>query len=142
MRVFIFALALPMLLGFRLQAQDTAVELNPVVAEVVRQLGDRSPDQPFVLLVDLSVKDGSADALIAAVKAATGPTRKEDANVRYQLLAYPDQPNRFQLSEQWNSVDGLSGHLQQPYLIELLVKFDQILAEPPGLVVLTPVSLE
>lgn len=142
MRGFVFVLALPLVMGTRLMAQETTVEQSPVVAEVLRQLGDRSPDRAFILLVDLTVKEGSVDALIAAMKDATGPTRKEDANVRYQLLAYPDQPNRFQLSEQWKNVAGLAEHLQQPYLIELLAKFDQILAQPPGLLVLTPVKLE
>lgn len=142
MRAFVFALALLLVLGTRLMAQEAAIEPNPVVVEVIRQLGDRSPDRPFILLVELTAKEGSADALIAAMKAATGLTRKEGANVRYQLLAYPDQPNRFQLSEQWKNVAGLAEHLQQPYLIELLAKFDQILAEPPGLIVLTPVHVK
>jgi len=128
------ALVLP-----RVFAQNAApTSPNPVVSAVLQQLGDRSPDEPFMLLVELKIKPGTRADLFAAIKAASVPTRNETANVRYQLLADPTDETLFQLSEEWKNVDGLTSHLEQPYLVKLLADFDAILAEPPELRVLVP----
>lgn len=115
---------------------------HPVVTEVRQQLGDRSPDKPFVMAVELVAKEGQGKAIIAAMKDAHGPTREEDANVRYQLLGDPADPNRFQIAEQWKNLDGLATHLRQPYIQTLLKRLEEVLAQPPGVKVLTPIWMK
>ena len=111
---------------------------HPVIAEVRQQLGKRDPGKPFMLLVGLKVVEGQSKALERAIAVCRDATRKEPGNVRYQLLADPTDPSRYQLSEQWKSVSDLQAHMQTPHLTALLKSFESILDGDPELKVFVP----
>ena len=113
--------------------------LHPFAATVGEQLAD--PSQPFVLLVNFSVKADQVDAFIEAAAEPRRETAKEPGNVSYALSQSVETPTDFVLYEHWESVAALDFHLKQPYLTKLLGSFETTLAEPPKLTVSTPVPL-
>ena len=112
---------------------DEPAEEHPVIVEVRQQLGDRDPNKPFMLLVGLKVAEGQGKSLERAIAVCRDATREEPGNVRYQLLADPTDPNRYQLSEQWKSVSDLKAHMKTPHLLALLNAFESILNGDPEL---------
>lgn len=110
--------------------------LHPFAVEVSAKLPDA--EQPFVMIVDLKVRSGQAEALVAAMTKPTLETLKEPGNAAYELSKSVEQADTFVLYEKWQNVSALDAHLKQPYLTELLAAFDKLLAEPPKLTVLTP----
>ncbi|MEO0531171.1 MAG: putative quinol monooxygenase [Planctomycetota bacterium] len=114
--------------------------LHPIAADVSLKLDD--PERPFVMLVQLKVPAGQGDALVEAMKVPTRETAKEPGNFAYQLSQDTERPDHYVLYEVWENVAALDSHLRQPYLNDLLAAFEKVLAEPPKVTVLKPVTFD
>lgn len=114
--------------------------LHPIAAEVQSKLAD--PDQPFVMVVELTVGDGGGKPLIEAIGTATRRTVKEPGNLDYRLSRNVEDPNEFVLYERWSNIAALDSHLKQPYLTKLLNAFEGLLSEPPEVEVHVPIVFE
>ncbi|MEN1680424.1 MAG: putative quinol monooxygenase [Planctomycetota bacterium] len=115
-----------------------AEELHPIAADTASQLDDT--EKPFVLVVDFTVPANNTDAFIKAVLKARRATVKEPGNVAYQLSRDAKDATHFLLYERWKSVAALDFHLKQPYLVELLAEFEELLPEGPKVTVMKPVK--
>lgn len=136
--VLLFSLtALPALADHHEEA-ESATAVHPIVTEVKSQLGKRSSDKPFVMMVTLKPKSGQASKIVAGMKKATPPTRAEEGNTAYLLLQSPTDSESFVVYERWKSVAALEAHMKTPHIIELLKDLEPVLAEPPSMQVMKP----
>lgn len=138
-KIFLSLLAIG-ILGLVPSVAPAEDDLHPLAADVAGKLDDA--ERSFVMLVQLQVRPGQNAALVEAMKTPTRETTKEPGNSAYQLSQDTERPNHYVLYEVWQNVAALDSHLTQPYLVELLTAFDNVLAEPPKVTVLKPVTLK
>ena len=115
----------------------TPQPLHPIAADVLSQIVD---DGPFHLHVHLTVKPEMRSKFIASMKEATAGTRLEAANREYQLTQIAGDKNTFCLCEQWTGTEGLSLHLSQPYVEQLLEVIDAAKASELRMDVFVPIE--
>ncbi|WP_434771159.1 putative quinol monooxygenase [Pseudomonas entomophila] len=95
---------------------------------------------PIVLLATLTAKAGQADALKAALLALVEPTRAEPGNLDYMLFERRDEPGRFCMREAFAHQAAFDAHVASEHFQRFLAGSDALLAEPPQLTFLDPVS--
>jgi quinol monooxygenase YgiN len=135
-RLLVTALATLALVGL---TQATAADQeNPIVAAIKPQL--KNPDKPFILAVQLQVKDGAGERFEAAVAKARRETRKEKGNLIYDLSHDAKDPSRYFLYEHWKSLADLETHLNADYIKALLAELPNLTTGQPEVRVLIPVS--
>ena len=66
----------------------------------------------YVVAVSIHVKPEHVGAFKAATLDNARNTRKEPANVRFDVLQAEDDPNRFLLYEAYRTKDGIAAHQQ------------------------------
>ncbi|MDE2577281.1 MAG: antibiotic biosynthesis monooxygenase [Hyphomicrobiales bacterium] len=64
------------------------------------------------LISTMTIRTGSADALLAAARTVIAETRKEPGNISYDLLHSTTQPDIFVFLERWRDRAALDAHLQ------------------------------
>src|SRR5437660_8687126 len=86
---------------------------SPTAARVKAALSD--PTKPFVLLVQMTAKEGAGEKIEAAFAKASGPTHREKGCLAYDLSRDPQSPSHYVLYERWQNLEALESHLQTPY---------------------------
>ncbi len=124
-------------------AQDDApAEEHPLITDVKDQLGERSHEKPFIMVIDLQCKQGKRADFIAAMSEAIVGTRKEEGNSIYRLIADASDKTKFQMFEQWKNMDGFLAHMKQPYIAALGNKLPDLLDGEPTLKVMVPIFVK
>ena len=90
---------------------------SPVLATVRAAIKD--PSKPFVLVVQIKVKDGAGTKFEAAFAKAAKESRKEKGNHAYDLSRSTKNPNEYLLYERWETLDALAAHLKTPHFQEV-----------------------
>jgi len=111
---------------------------HPIAAQVKAALKD--PAKPFVLLVHLKVKEGSAAKFEAAFARAVKPTRAEKGCVAYELSRDVKTPTQFLVYERWQNLAALDAHLKSAHIKTLLTDIGDLLDGAPESRVLLPAA--
>lgn len=114
---------------------------HPVLDDVAEKLGEAHLDRPFHLYAQFRTREGSSAALVQAIADAKATSGDEPGNMRYELLAQPDDPNAFVMSEHWESFADFVTHVELPHITQMLGALGDLLAEPPVNQVLIPPSV-
>jgi len=94
----------------------------------------------IVLLATLKAKAGQADALKAALLALIEPTRAEPGNLDYMLFERQGEPGCFYMREAFAHQEAFDAHAASEHFQRFLARSEDLLAEPPQLTFLNPVS--
>lgn len=86
---------------------------------------------PVTVVATIKAKPGMESSLRAALLNLVAPSRKDDGCINYDLHQDPADPAKFMFHENWTSKAALDAHLAQPHLQTLLVRADELFAEPP-----------
>jgi quinol monooxygenase YgiN len=89
---------------------------HPVVATVRAAIQD--PSKPFVLVVQIKVKDGAGMKFEQAFAKFGTESRKEKGNRAYDLSRSGKNPNEYLVYERWETLDALAAHLKTPHFQE------------------------
>jgi len=84
---------------------------------------------PIVLSARFKIKPEKRSEFLELAMATLAPTRKELGNISYSLYEELTIPNSFIYFEEWQSREALASHLQEIYVINLLTKIPELLAE-------------
>jgi len=79
----------------------------------------------------IKAKPGKEAELQKELEALIPTTRAEPGCVNYDLHRSHDDPASFLFHENWESKAQLDDHLKRPHLTAFLGKADELLAEPP-----------
>ena len=109
---------------------------NPIEAEVKANLKD--PSKPFVMIVHVKIKDGSAEKFEAAFAKGRVGTRKEKGNKAYDLSRSTKTPTEYIVYERWTNFAALQGHLQEPHFIAMIGEIGELLDTAPTVKVFVP----
>jgi quinol monooxygenase YgiN len=94
----------------------TAEPDHPVVATVRAAIQD--PSKPFVLVVQIKVKDGAGPKFEQAFAKVAKESRKEKGNRVYELSSSKKSANEYLLYEHWENLASLAAHLETPHFKE------------------------
>ena len=84
----------------------------------------------YVVVVNVHVKPEAVDAFIAASADNHLNTRKEPANLRFDVLQRTDDPNRFVLYEVYQDESGFGAHQQTAHYLTWKETVAPMMAEP------------
>ena len=84
----------------------------------------------YVVVVNIHVKPEAVEEFIALTADNHLNTRKEPANLRFDLLRRNDDPNRFVLYEAYTSEGGFSAHQQTAHYARWRDAVLPMMAEP------------
>ena len=110
---------------------------NPIEKEVKASLKDLK--KPFVLLLTLKIKEGTAEKFEAAFGKARTATRKEKGNKAYSLVRSTKTKNEYVVYERWENFAALQTHMKTPHLIALLAEVGEMFEGHPDVKVFTPI---
>jgi quinol monooxygenase YgiN len=117
-----------LLLVWPASAQENA---NPIEKEVKASLKDLT--KPFVILMTVKIKDGTADKFEAAFAKARTATRKEKGNNAYSLIRSTKTPNEYVLYERWENFPALQSQFKTPHFTALMADVHEMLEGHPDL---------
>lgn len=89
----------------------------------------------IVVVGSLRARPGQEDAAREALDRLVTPTHAEDGCILYALHQGVDDPTRFAFVERWESQELLNTHLGSPHIAAVLERVDELLSEPPDIVV-------
>jgi quinol monooxygenase YgiN len=75
-------------------------------------------------------KPGKEKELEKALLELVSHTRKEAANINYDLHRHLDKPGMFVFYENWADMAGLEQHRKTPHITDFRAKAGDLLAEP------------
>src|SRR6185312_3042141 len=101
-----------------------------------RTVGAMTTD--FEVIALFTPADGQADALHAALAGLVAPSRAEPANRGYTVRRISATPPRYAVLERYRDRAGFEAHRVEPHLTAFRERFDELLAEPPEVLVLDP----
>lgn len=78
----------------------------------------------------MTVDPEQRDAALDAIRTCVAATRAETGNIDYRYSADIDDPNRFNLVEQWESEDAVTAHMGSAHLAAFLETFGPMIAGP------------
>jgi len=84
----------------------------------------------YVVVVNVHVKPEAVDAFIAATADNHLNTRKEPANLRFDVLRRNDDSNRFVIYEAYSAEQGFSAHQQTAHYARWKEAVLPMMAEP------------
>jgi len=84
----------------------------------------------FVAAVMIQVKPQFLQPFIQATLDNARNTRKEPANLRFDVLQSQDDPTRFLLYEAYRDTDGLAAHHQTPHYLRWKAAVADWMAQP------------
>ncbi len=91
------------------------------------------------VVAHLHAHPGREAELREVLKKFIGPTRKELGCIRYDLFVDLDHPTKFTFIEEWVSREALEAHGRSVHIAEGRARFDELLAEPGWVQVVTQV---
>ncbi|NNJ27807.1 putative quinol monooxygenase [Alienimonas chondri] len=112
---------------------------SPIITRAKAAVGPKGAGRPFLLVVSMTVKEGRANDLIKAYRAAAVSSLAEEGCTSYALTRDAENPNAFLLYERWKSTDALATHLEQPYTKAFVGAFGELLEES-SVTVMRPVT--
>jgi quinol monooxygenase YgiN len=68
------------------------------------------------VVAHVRAQEGKEAELGAALQELVEPTRREAANITYELLVSVDDPRDFTFIETWTNADGLRAHSKTPHM--------------------------
>lgn len=89
----------------------------------------------IVVVGSLKARPGKEDATREALEGLVVPTHAEDGCILYALHQGAGDPSRFAFVERWASQEHLDAHLGGAHIAAVLTRVDELLAEPPDIVV-------
>lgn len=89
----------------------------------------------IVVVGSLKARPGKEDATRDALGALVIPTHAEDGCILYALNQGVEDKTRFAFVERWASKEQLDAHLGSAHIAAVLAQADELLAEPPDIVV-------
>ena len=130
--------AMPLVIGVLFLAASAPAQEkeNPIEKEVKANLKDLA--KPFVLLVRVKIKDGTAAKFESAFAKARTATRKEKGNKSYSLNRSAKLPNEYVVHERWENFAALQAHLKTPHFATLLTEIGDLLDGAPEVKVFLP----
>lgn len=75
------------------------------------------------LTVSIAANPAGRERLLELLRADAEGSRREPGNLRFDLYAHDDDPNRFVLIEEWLSQEAFEHHVRQDYLLRLREAF-------------------
>jgi quinol monooxygenase YgiN len=111
---------------------------HPVVATVRAAIQD--PSKPFVLVVQIKVKDGAGTKLEQAFAKVAKESRKEKGNRAYDLSHSTKNPNEYLVYERWDNLAALAAHLKTTHFQEAATAIGDLGDGAPVIDVLIPVG--
>ena len=93
----------------------------------------------IVVVGALKARPGKEEDTREALAGLLAPTHAESGCIVYALHQGADDPTRFAFIERWESREQLDAHLRTPHIAALLERVDELLSEPPDIVVYEPV---
>lgn len=81
---------------------------------------------PFVLLVDVPVKEGGAAVMKDTAVRVQAATLQEPDSIRYGYYQELEQPTSFLLFEWWRAFDDMAQHVELPHFQELMKTFGAV----------------
>jgi quinol monooxygenase YgiN len=109
---------------------------NPIEKEVKASLKDLK--KPFVMLVTIKIKDGTAEKFEAAFDKARTETRKEKGNKAYSLVRSTKVKNEYVVYERWEKFAALQTHMKTPHFVALLAEVGDMFDGHPDVKVFIP----
>ena len=88
-----------------------------------------------VVVGSLRARPGKEDEAAEALAGLVAPTHAEDGCLLYSLHQGADDGTRFAFVERWASQEQLQAHLGSDHIAAVLARADELLAEPPDIVV-------
>ena len=89
----------------------------------------------IVVVGSLKARPDQVDEARQVLAGLVEPTHAEAGCILYAMHQGVDDPTRFAFVERWSSKDLLQAHLGSPHIASLLERADELLAEPPDIVV-------
>lgn len=89
----------------------------------------------IVVVGSLKARPGKEDETREALDGLVAPTHAEDGCILYSLHQGVDDKTRFAFVERWASREHLGAHLAGPHIAAVLERADELLSEPPDIVV-------
>jgi quinol monooxygenase YgiN len=89
----------------------------------------------IVVVGSMKAQPGKEAATRDALAALVVPTHAEDGCILYSLHQGAADPSRFVFVERWESQEKLDAHLGSDHIATVLTRADELLAEPPDIVV-------
>jgi len=80
----------------------------------------------------LEIKEGTTAKFLEAANKCVNETRKEEGCRFYTLYANSEDPLKFGIFEEWDSMACLDKHKTLPHYLELGANLKDILAKPPA----------
>ena len=95
----------------------------------------------IVVVGSLKARAGQEDATREALGALVAPTHAEAGCILYALNQGVADPTRFAFVERWASQEELDAHLASDHIAVVLGRIDELLSEPPDIVVFNALPL-
>ncbi len=92
----------------------------------------------IVVVGSMKARAGKEDDAAEALGGLVAPTHAEDGCLLYSLHQGAADPTRFAFVERWASQEHLNAHLGSPHIAAVLARADELLSEPPDIVVYSP----
>jgi quinol monooxygenase YgiN len=109
---------------------------NPIAGLVRAELKD--PAQPFMLLIRVAVKEGTAPKAEAALTRALPASLNDKGCLDYTIFRDTQQSNRFLVYERWEHFDCFKAHTETEHITKLLDEMRDLLAAAPDIRVVVP----
>jgi quinol monooxygenase YgiN len=94
----------------------------------------------LISLATATAHPGRVDDLVRELQARIEPTRAQPGNLEFTLYQEADAPDTIVAYERWATRADWERHLTGQHVTSLMTAFETILAAPPRLRVLTPVT--
>ena len=109
----------------------SSVEAQPGATPTISKTRDRLAqydmvEAPFVLLVDIPVKEGGAATMKDTAVKVQDATLEEPGSIRYGYYQDAEQPTSFLLFEWWRRFDDMAYHVELPHFQELMKTFGAV----------------
>ena len=89
----------------------------------------------IVVIGSLRARPGKEDEAREALEGLVAPTHNEQGCILYALHHGAGDRSRFVFVERWASQEHLDAHLASSHIAAVLARADDLLAEPPDIVV-------
>ncbi len=96
--------------------------------------------QELNLVVHIESLPDKVEELKSVLLSGVEKTVKEEGCIQYELCAEIETTTKFTMIEKWKDKASWEAHMQAPHVQEGPAKLEGLLAGPPELKILTPVS--
>src|SRR5947207_15248923 len=104
---------------------------HPVLATVRAAIQD--PSKPFVLVVQIKVKDGAGAKFEQAFAKVARESRKEKGNRAYDLSRSATNAKEYLIYERWDTLAALAAHLNTTHFQEAAAAIGELGDGPPDI---------